>query len=463
MKKSNLKTICLILILTFFVTQKILADTHYVNVTNQSASSPFTSWETAATNIQDAVDMANNGDTVLVTDGIYNIGGDITPGYSCSNRVVITKNILVKSVNGRNKTIISGASDPINSGNNGNGANAVRCVYLTGNAVLTGFTLSNGFTDVTGGWPFLNTSGGGAVLNNGGIISNCIIKSSIAYESGGGIYGYKNGTVENCIIQENRAPYGGGFYFREGCVAENCVIQKNESVYSGGGAYCYYGMIKNSVIKLNYANGNGSGAYCHYGQIQNSTIKNNTAYWSGGGVLGENNILVNSLITGNEAYSGGGIFSYSNSVIHNCTISDNFANYGGGLYSVYGCSVRNSIIYYNHAYNGIEYFDEKLGTIISFEYCNTTPTNGFPNFVECFDDDPEFVNINTGNYRLFESSPCIDVGNNAYAVGNWDLDGNQRILDGTIELGAYEFVPEPCAFVFMFILLFFSKIIKNEL
>jgi len=406
MKKMILKTICLVLILTIFVSQKILADTHYVNVTNQSASSPFTSWETAATNIQGAVDAANNGDTVLVTDGIYNIGGDITPGYSCSNRVVITKNILVKSVNGRNKTIITGASDPINSGNNGNGANAVRCVYLTGNAVLTGFTLSNGFTDVTGNWPFLNTSGGGAVLNK---------------------------------------------------------IQKNESVYSGGGAYCYYGMIKNSVIKLNYANGNGSGAYCHYGQIQNSTIKNNTAYWSGGGVLGENNILVNSLITGNEAYSGGGIFSYSNSVIHNCTISDNFADYGGGLYSAYGCSIRNSIIYYNHAYNGIEYFDEKSGTIISFEYCNTTPTNGFPNFVECFDDDPEFVNISAGNYRLLESSPCIDVGNNAYAVGNWDLDENQRILDGTIELGAYEFVPEPCIFAFMFILLFLSKIIKNEL
>jgi len=50
------------------------AATNYVSLAG-SHSSPFTSWATAATNIQDAVDAAVAGDTVLVTNGVYSMGG----------------------------------------------------------------------------------------------------------------------------------------------------------------------------------------------------------------------------------------------------------------------------------------------------------------------------------------------------------------------------------------------------
>jgi hypothetical protein len=52
---------------------------------------------------------------------------------------------------------------------------------------------------------------------------------------------------------------------------------------------------------------------------------------------------------------------------------------------------------------------------------------------------PLFVNQAGGDYHLQTSSPCINSGNNTYAAGTNDLDGNLRITGGTVDIGAYEF------------------------
>lgn len=88
-----------------------------------SHTPPFTSWATAATDIQSAVDVSVANDAVLVTNGTYQTGGRERPGWVLTNRVVIDKAITVRSVNGPAVTIIKGAQDPLTT----NGDAAVRC------------------------------------------------------------------------------------------------------------------------------------------------------------------------------------------------------------------------------------------------------------------------------------------------------------------------------------------------
>lgn len=83
------------------------AATYYVNIANPVPASPYLTWATAATNIQDAVTVASAGDTVLVTNGIYAYGGIKQGGTS--NRVCLNKALTVQSVNGPAASIIQGA------------------------------------------------------------------------------------------------------------------------------------------------------------------------------------------------------------------------------------------------------------------------------------------------------------------------------------------------------------------
>jgi hypothetical protein len=117
--------------------------------------------------------------------------------------------------------------------------------------------------------------------------------------------------------------------------------------------------------------------------------------------------------------------------LYNCTISGNSASmFEGG---VSGSKLWNCIVYYNTAPDSPNY-EDVYGTL---NYCCTTPlpTNGVGNI----SSDPLFADYANGDLRLQTNSPCINAGNNDLVTTTTDLDGNARIVSGTVDIGAYEY------------------------
>src|SRR6266850_4229495 len=74
------------------------AATHYVSHTSPSPTPPYSTPETAAHNIQDVVDVATDGDTVLVEPGDYGV----------TNQITVTNAIRLQSTDGASQTFLTG-------------------------------------------------------------------------------------------------------------------------------------------------------------------------------------------------------------------------------------------------------------------------------------------------------------------------------------------------------------------
>ncbi|MEM7393051.1 MAG: choice-of-anchor Q domain-containing protein, partial [Verrucomicrobiota bacterium] len=344
-----------------------------------------------ATVLQYAVDAATDGDTVQVSNGVYATGRARLPGRSLYNRVTITNGITVRSVNGPEVTVIEGEGPE--------GSNAVRCVYLN-RAVLSGFTLTNGHTRRADLLTNYDEAGGGLHAVGASVISNCMVVGNRAGGYGGGARLGAQTRMVNCTLRNNHAT----FYFGGGVIGgrlDNCIIRDNVSNHEGGGA-------ENSTL---------------YDCL---LIDNRTLQGNGGGANGGS--LFNCLVRGNHAAGRGG--GVQGGAHDNCTIVDNTAgDLGGG---VYNGSFRNCIVYENRASSGSNY----LGSSV-FSFSCTAPLPGGEGNIT---GAPLFIDTNSLNYRLRPTSPCIHAGTNQiWMAGATDLDGRPRIVEGVVDMGAYEY------------------------
>ncbi|MBU0716193.1 MAG: hypothetical protein KJ964_12630 [Verrucomicrobia bacterium] len=374
------------------------ATTNYVDRYGTNPTPNYTNWATAAVSIQDAVDVAilTPGNTVLVSNGVYDTGGTITPSYALTNRVCATAAITIQSVNGPNYTSIKGQPSP----NGLMGTGAVRCVYLAGGASLIGFTLTNGYA-MTNGAVFYDRTGGGVWINASGSVSNCVMVGNYAYDGGGGASLFGGGTLNNCIISNNFSwGYGGGVYlYSGGAKMNNCIVVGNVSTNFGGG------LCMNSSSEANNC------------LIAGNT---NTNYGSGGAFLWNSPVKLNSCtIVGNNGGTkeGGGLYFYSCSVsLTNCIVWGNTSTTSSSNY--YGASAQ------------------------TFSYtCSGPVKDGTGNT----GSDPQFIGQAAGNYRLGENSPCVNAGiYQSWMTGAADLDGHRRLdkFSGIVDIGCYEYVPK---------------------
>jgi len=424
------------------------ASATYARPSGGTPTYPYTNWETAAHDIQSAVDAQGVvGGKVLVTNGTYATGGRVVHG-SLTNRLVIDKPVRVESVNGPEYTFIVGIGPP--------GDSAVRCVYLADSAMLSGFTLTNGSTRSTG--DVHSEQSGGAVWceSYAATVANCRLVASSTAANGGGIY---NGMISDSVLSGNSAGGdGGGAWW---CGLYNCVLSGNSAGNDGGAAW--WCELYDCALSENLATGaggvwgsrldhctlsgnagdvggacvsdlydctltgnsgeHGGGAY--YSTLYNSTLSSNTASFTGGAACF--GTLYNCLLFGNLAgrYGGGASEGY----LHNCTVVGNSATQGGG--GVDHSTLQNCIIEGNVADQDDNYRQS------TFRYCCTMPD---PDGIGNITNAPQFMDPASGNYRLRPSSPCIDRGmNQSWMFSYVDLDGNPRIRNQTLDMGAYEF------------------------
>lgn len=381
--------------------------------------------------IQAAINAAVATDTVLVMPGTYQENIDF---------------------NGKAITVTS--SDPDPAVTIIDGGSADRVAYFgngeTTASVLDGFTLQNGRA---GG------SGGGILIELGAspTIKNNVIKDNLADLPGFGISVEGGGSpiIDGNTINNNRGT--------------NCCTGG-----SGGGGI--------SVV--------GAGS----AQIMNNTITNNVVtprFIGAGGIdlfAAGTPTIRNNFISGNAGGFGGGIgiVNASNAlIVQNVIVNNGASNEGGGIYWLVpsgepGPIVLNNTIVNNNSVQGSGVFADGFDASTELTnnliiatpgqaavYCGNFNDLNPPVFNSndvyssggiayagiCTDQtgsngnisaDPLFADTGSDDYRVDPGSPVIDVGDSTDPnLPASDFAGNPRIVNAVVDVGAYEFSPNP--------------------
>jgi len=358
--------------------------------------------------IQEGINVAVDGDTILVQPGTYVenidfVGKNVTVAslfLTTQDTTYIYQTVVDGDQNGSVVTFESGEDST---------------------AVLLGLKIRNGY-----GGSYQYQNGGGITCKN---FSNPQLKYLHITDNwsgdGGGIYCLDSDPIlEHLLISENTTGsdgYGGGIFFKySNAVIKNVVIQNNNAPFGeGGGINCLWSdpILENVIIIGNDGQYSG-GLSCYESNLTLMNViiaKNINSIWDSASVKirgTSNSNFVNVIIVDNDISS---IRIIDNSIVNlvNCIIWNNpFGSIDGTLEA---------------SFSNIQGGYQGVGNINA---------------------DPLFIDPENDDYHLLGFSPCIDSGTPDTIGLNlppYDLDNNVRIWDGNddgiaiIDMGAYEF------------------------
>ncbi|MBR4103527.1 MAG: hypothetical protein IKK39_05620, partial [Thermoguttaceae bacterium] len=215
-------------------------------------------------------------------------------------------------------------------------------------------------------------------------------------------------------------------------------ISGNQARADGGGVFLndITSTLTNVKITDNIAQGNGGAFYAN--APDHTFISNLTGY----PLLLISTKLTNVEITGNQAYKGFGFYAEEFDVeelsLRNVTLADNAGTQDGASGDVYlangVATFYNSIV--DGDVQGEEYAANAYNTLSSYAAWANATDEGVVNYV-LNEGDSVFAK---GSYALAADSVARDKGDNAYVPETLttDLAGNPRVVNGTVDLGAYE-------------------------
>ena len=443
MSPNRLYTLFFIL----FISTSIKAADIYVDITATGAGDG-TSWANAYTDVELAIESAAANDIVHIAEGVYypagsiNVGAALTilGGYPAGGGV-------------RNASLytsqIRGDLNPTR----------LYPIFSAGTSMpmaIDGCTISHGLRGIE--------TASDLSLNN------CkILEHGTSAPWGGGLHFTSPGgtlSVNNSVFKGNVATFGGGIFLRGNASTtaniSNTTFESNSSDGNAGGAlYCSTNTIMNvdNCYFLNNYTSVAASALLNLGTttIRNSRIiSNNTRTFitsTRGFVTIENTSLVFSGVGGNTIIANNGaVFRFVNSTVSTTDIANVrtvIADYSS-VSSGGRTEIDNSIVY-----SGPDPCDSGIHPANSpnFQLRNSLVVGqnrtGFSNINGTVAaNTPLFTDPSTNDFTLQGCSPVVNMGNNSYYGGSVDLNGNSRVNESTIDMGAYEFQspkPSGCA------------------
>ena len=408
----NMKTKFLLSIAALVVAGAMWAqEIYHVRLDGNDAANDGKSWSNAFATVQKALDASTSGDQIWVAAGEHKptakIGGstDLLGAATSARSVVFRLKYGVKIYGGfpasgnptmterdwtTNVTTLSGDLSSVSAYYDA--FHVVVSIGDVGDAVLDGFTLSgsnaNDYLDeengvVVDGATIYHFNGGAMIIHNSSPTLSNIIITGIASRRKGcvEITNHSSPKLTNVTLSGNRAQYGGGFF-----------ISSNSNP-----------VMENVLIFGNSSEGEGAGIY-----IESSSAPE----------------FINVTIARNSSFNLKGSFYIQNSsaVFKNTVI---WSNSSGLVNSGSTLTFNYSLI------QGKDLRSEGEGNLNG-----ASPLTIFanPDLAE-----PLVLPTVKGDYRLSNGCVAIDAGKNEYSTQNVDVEGNPRIKNGKIDLGAYEF------------------------